>query len=241
MLIVKHAIAVAGCFLMVGSLCAEPSRIILLRHGEKENAYALCDVGQKRSLALKAQYLGKNAEKSLFDKSAPEAFFATTLHSLELASPAADSWGLPVITYAVVPLAEIDAVEVSNWVTNQTRRAATELMNNPRWHQKTVVMVWEHKHIANEKMVENNPDLMVDLRQLLKLDQLPAEYQVKVPKTWSGANYNYFWIVDYDTSGKPVAFAQQRQDFSGKYSGLPNNDWGVAEVLAAKSKCKRWR
>ncbi len=234
---VKNLIVAITGFLMVGALCAEPSRIILLRHGEKENAYALCDVGQRRSLALRSQYLGKDAEPSLFEKTPPDAFFATTLHTLELAAPAADSWGIPVVTYAVVPLADIDAEEASNWVTRQTRRAATDVMSHPRWQGKTIVMVWEHKHIANEKLVREDQDLMVDLRQLLKLDQLPDAHRANVPTTWRGANYNYFWIVDYDASGKPVAFSQQRQNFSGKYSGLPNNDWGVAEPLPPTSNC----
>lgn len=43
---------------------AAPSQIILLRHGEKENDYALCDVGQQRSLALRDQFLGKGASQN---------------------------------------------------------------------------------------------------------------------------------------------------------------------------------
>ena len=56
---------------VMGSLLAEsalaaPARIILLRHGEKQNAWALCPVGVERSQALRAQYLGKHAQNSLF-------------------------------------------------------------------------------------------------------------------------------------------------------------------------------
>lgn len=220
---------------------AAPARVVLLRHGEKENAYALCDVGQRRALALRAQYLGKGAEKTLFDQGPPAAFFATTLHTLELAAPAADSWGLPVTTFATVPLKGAGADVVStDWLIRQTQRAAAEVMNDPRWQGQTVVMVWEHKHIANNKLVKDSPDMLVDLRQLLRLDQLPEPGREQVPKTWSGANYNFFWIVDYDASGQPVAFNQVRQAFTGAYAAVPNNDWGVAEVLPVNSRCKRW-
>jgi hypothetical protein len=63
----------------------------------------------------------------------------------------------------------------------------------------------------------------------------------KIPKTWSGANYNFFWIVDYDEKGNPVGFDIARQNFTGQYANVPNNDWGVAENLPSNTKCKQWR
>lgn len=237
---IRQALTAISFLLLIGTVSGEPSRIILLRHSEKENAYALCDVGQQRSIALKMQYLGQGSERSLFENRPPAAFIATTLHTLELASPAADSWGLPVITYSVVPLRNNDKSESTDWVTRQTQRAAADVMNSTRWKGQTVVMVWEHKHIANKKLARSSPDLLVDLRQLLKLDQLPERYRAEVPKTWSGANYNYFWIIDYDDTGQPKKFASVRQDFSGEFAGIPNNDWGVPEALPALSKCKHW-
>ena len=42
-----------------------PRKVILLRHGEKANAYALCAIGQQRSLALRDTYLGRNATNSV--------------------------------------------------------------------------------------------------------------------------------------------------------------------------------
>ena len=145
------------------SAIGAPSRVVVLRHGEKENAYALCDVGQHRSLALKAQYLGKGAEKSLFSNVAPTAFFAITLHTLELVAPSADSWGLPVTTYSVVPLPGMSESDSTDWLNRQTQRAAKEVMNDSRWQGQTVVMAWEHKHIANQKLEKNDPDALVEL------------------------------------------------------------------------------
>ncbi|MDN4017901.1 hypothetical protein [Zwartia panacis] len=221
------------------SAIGAPSRIVVLRHGEKENAYALCDVGQQRSLALKAQYLGKGAEKSLFPHAAPTAFFAITLHTLELVAPSADSWGLPVMTYSVVPLPGMSDAASTDWLNRQTQRAATEVMNDSRWRGQTVVMAWEHKHIANQKLEKNNPDALVELRELLKLDQLPEADKKRVPKTWSGSNYNFFWIIDYNDSGQPVAFKEIRQDFTGQFSSVPNNAWDAPEGLSKNSRCKQ--
>ena len=75
---------------------AAPSRIIILRHGEKEGPWKLCGVGQARADALAATYLGRNAAQSLFAAGEePAAFLAITLHTLELAAPAAATWDLP--------------------------------------------------------------------------------------------------------------------------------------------------
>jgi len=216
---------------------AEPSQIVVLRHGEKTNGYALCEVGQDRSLALRAQFLGKGAERSIFTQP-PAAFFATTLHTLELVAPTADSWGLPVTTFAVVPLKGNDAEAETNWITRQTQRAATEVMNNPRWKGQTVVMAWEHKHIANEKLAKDHPNELVELRQLLKLDQLPVAYRDQVPKNWSGSNYNFIWVIDYNSAGQPTTFKTIRQDFTGQFAKVPNNAWNAPEGLPVNSGCK---
>ena len=83
---------------------AAPSRIIILRHGEKEDAWRLCGVGEQRAQALAANYLGRNATNSLFATGEkPAAFLAITLHTLELAAPAAGTWSLPLTLYAAPP------------------------------------------------------------------------------------------------------------------------------------------
>src|ERR1700734_3396288 len=79
---------------------ARPSRVIILRHAEKLNAYALCDLGRERAEALGKQFLGQGATQSLFAHGErPAAFMAVPLHPLETISPAAPSWGLPAIAY----------------------------------------------------------------------------------------------------------------------------------------------
>ena len=56
---------------------AEPARIIILRHAEKLNRHALCDLGEQRAQALASQFLDRGAAQSLFAAGEkPAAFLA---------------------------------------------------------------------------------------------------------------------------------------------------------------------
>jgi hypothetical protein len=211
---------------------AEPARIIILRHGEKAGAWKLCGVGQARADALAATYLGRNAAQSLFAAGEePAAFLAITLHTLELAAPAAATWDLPVTMFSVLPQKGADVFDKA--FDRRTQEAAAELLANPAWQGKTVVMVWEHKHIANAKLVAKSPGEAVTLRQLLQLDRLKD-----VPETWPSGNYDYFWIVDYaGGSGTPTGFRMVKQAFEGRYAKLPTNEWGAPNGLTSDSQC----
>src|ERR1700722_773712 len=73
---------------------AQPSRVIILRHAEKLNAYELCELGRQRANALAKQFLGQGATQSLFAPGErPAAFMAVTLHPLETITPAAPNLG----------------------------------------------------------------------------------------------------------------------------------------------------
>jgi hypothetical protein len=62
---------------------AVPKEIIILRHGEKQDSYRLCSVGQQRSLALQANYLGKGAANNLFPTgTGPDGIFAIITNAL---------------------------------------------------------------------------------------------------------------------------------------------------------------
>ncbi len=210
----------------IGNAVAEPARIIILRHGEKADAYRLCDIGVQRSRALAARYLGRGSDASLFATGGgPDAFFAITLHTLELISPAATTWRKPVITYSVLPQRGQSAADATRVLNERTQEAVADVMAN--WNGKTVVMVWEHHHIADEKLEQSFPDQKVTLRQLLSLDAIST-----VPKTWPGSNYDYFWIVDYGAgSDRPPRFEMSKQSFAPPYQMVPSNDWGAASTL----------
>lgn len=219
--------ALAACCLPLPA-AAVPARIVILRHGEKQNAYALCPTGTLRSQALAAYYLGENARESLFDANGPAAFFAITVHTIELASPAAASWKRPLIVYAVVPSAFSVAA-----LNERTREAAREVLTDPRWNGKTVVLVWEHHHIADAALERKYGN--VTLRSLLHLNALGNA----VPTTWNGSNYDYFWIVEYGKPGSatPTRFRAVKQVFPAPYAAVPHNDWGAPENLPSNNHC----
>ena len=229
--------AVLFCLVAAPVVEAVPKRIIILRHGEKQNSYQLCGVGQQRSLALGANFLGKGAPNSLFpDGTGPDGIFAITLHTLELVSPAAMSWGMPMELYSVVPLPGLakETGEVLQ-LNQRTQEAVHALLTEPRWDGKTVVLAWEHDHIASKELEKKFPNEKVTIRQLLNLGSLPD-----VPETWPGTNYNYFWIVDYANPGSamPTGFTMQKQSFSAPYGSVPDNDWGKPENLPPGSGCE---
>jgi hypothetical protein len=219
----------------IGAGVAAPSRIIILRHGEKANVWRLCGVGQQRADALAANYLGRDAAKSLFASGdEPAAFLAITLHTLELASPAATTWGKPIMLYSVVPEADISKKEVTEVLNRRTEEAVRDVMVNPLLLGKTVVMVWEHKHIADVKLEAKFPGKAVTLRQLLKLDQLND-----VPESWPSGTYDYFWIVDYGNPGTdvPTGFSMVKQEFGAPFETVPANDWDKPNDLTPASGC----
>ena len=230
--IILAALLLAAC---AQTALAAPARIIILRHGEKADKWKLCEIGRQRADALALNYLGKGAAKSLFTEgNDPAFFFAITMHTLELASPAAAGWSKPLILYSVVPEKGADDDEKVETLNRRTQEAASNIMQNPALNGKTVVMVWEHKHIANEKLEAKFEGQGVTLRHLLKLDILPG-----VPKTWPGDTYDYFWIVDFpENSNVPSKFTMVKQDFGTSFPEVPANDWDTPDGLDDSSGCK---
>lgn len=148
--------AAALCGLLVSSLFwtapvgATPARIILLRHGEKGGPWTLCAVGRARAQALAAYYIGKNAQKSLFRPGeVPKAILGISLHTLETIYPVADSWSMPVTFYSVMPeLVDNTFVIVPERLNQRTREAVRDIFEKPEWAGQTLVVNWEHDHIA---------------------------------------------------------------------------------------------
>jgi hypothetical protein len=230
---IRLAISAALLAASVTVALAAPSRIVILRHGEKADDWKLCETGRQRAQALKYNYLGKDAAKSLFTEDAPPAyFFAITLHTMELATPAVNSWGKPIIYYSVLP--EADEKKFTEALNARTREAAGNILNNPALKGKTVVMVWEHKHIANKALDEKyQREAAVTLRQFFHLDILPG-----VPREWPDDNFDYFWIVDFpENSNVPSKFEMVKQEFGKSFPDVPANAWGEPNGLDAKSGC----
>ena len=229
-LIVAAVVAVG----LVAPALAAPSRIVILRHGETADDWKLCEIGKQRAQALKLNYLGKDAAKSLFTEDAPPAyFFAITLHTAELATPAVESWGKPIIFYSVFP--NDDAKKMTDALNARTQEAARNILVNPALKGKTVVMVWEHRHITDPALDgKYQREAAVTLRQLFHLDILPG-----VPSAWPDDNFDYFWIVDFpDNSNVPSKFTMVKQEFGTSFPDVPANDWGEPNGLDGKTGCQ---
>jgi broad specificity phosphatase PhoE len=211
---------------------AQPSRVIILRHAEKLNAYALCDLGRERADALAKQFLGQGAAQSLFAPGErPAAFMAVTLHPLETITPVAQTWGLPVVDYSVV-LNKDEDDDAETEINVRTQEAARDLMSNHEYDGKIVVVAWEHKHIANHKLEKQYRGQEVTFRQLLRLGQ--------APESWSDTNYDYFWIVDYAPGNpNPIKFQAIKQTFLPPFNALPAPDWDAPEPKHIEAGCKK--
>jgi hypothetical protein len=225
----------AGLFVAgtLHSVVAAPSRIVILRGGETAAEGTLCELGKQRAQALKLNYLGDKAAKSLFSEEEPPAFFfAITPATAALATPATESWGKPVIFYSVLPQhSEKTTVEALN---ARTREAAGNILNNPTLKGKTVVMVWERTHIVDPALdAKFEREASVTLRQLFHLDIVPG-----VPREWPKDNHNYFWIVDFpENSNVPSKFEMVKQEFGKSFPNVPANDWGEPSGLEPGSGC----
>lgn len=232
---IRLALVALLALVLTQAAFAAPSRIVILRHGEKVDDWKLCEIGRQRAQALALNYLGRNAAKSLFAPGEePAFFFAITLHTVELAAPAVNSWSKPLILYAVMPPAGGDRKDFTRQLNRRTQEAARNILANPTLNGKTVVMIWEHRHIADDKLEAEFEGEKVTLRQLFKLDILPG-----VPKTWPEETYDYFWIVDFpDNSNVPSKFSMMKQEFGTSFPKVPNNDWGAPSGLDASSGCK---
>jgi hypothetical protein len=212
---------------------AEPSRVILLRHAEKLNAYALCDLGRERARALAKEFLGQGATQSLFAPGErPAAFVAVTLHTLETITPAAETWGLPVIDYSVVPNKDEDDDAAEAEINARTQQAARDIMSRREFDRKIVVVAWEHKHIASRKLEKEYRGQEVTFRQLLRLTD--------APESWPDTNYDYFWIVDYAPgNADPIKFQAVKQTSTQPFDAIPAPDWEATEPNHIEAGCKK--
>lgn len=217
------------------AVLAQPARIILLRHAEKLNRHELCETGVQRAEALAHQFLGQGASNSLFAEGGkPAAFLAITPHTIETITPTAQSWDIPVKVYKVHDKYEDDEAKEADLV-RRTQEAARDVLADPRYDGKTVIITWEHNHIAKAKLEKDDPQEDVTFRQLLGLDRL-----ADVPATWPDSNYDYFWIVDYASGDPvPVRFQMVRQVFAPPFNRLPSNAWDASEPDHIEAGCKK--
>ena len=229
------ALLALSTFVFSAACLAAPERLVIVRHGEKLNTWQLCQTGIDRAQALSTQYIGQDATQPLFASVPPAAILTLTIHTSETAQPTAHARNIPTTNYLALPSAGVTDAVLEAIMNHQNRLAVHDLLNDSRYNGKQVLMVWEHFHTASAALEARYPGEQVTLRQLLKLDQPPFASQV--PATWPDSNYNFFWIIDFNSDGSIKAFSTQRQSFTGRYASLPNNDWGTPDNLPVNAHC----
>lgn len=232
---------------------AVPARVILLRHGEKGGPLQLCSVGQERGRALVDYYLGKNAKKSLLKPGeVPTAILGLSLHTLETIYHVADSWEQPVVFYSVMPeMVDGKLIIRQDKLAERNRQAVRDVFTKPEWAGGTLIMNWEHDHIARPrldieltpaqraKVQEKHPGRPVPTKATTLFDLMDLA-GIRMPDDWPGDTYDYFWIIDFDQqSGLPSAFTMIKQEFGPPYENLPHNDWGQPENISASAGCTK--
>lgn len=234
----KRRLMRAGAFtalLATASCWAAPDRLVIARHGEKQDAWRLCQTGHERANELRDEYLGAGARKPVFPEAPTAAIMTMTLHTSETALPTAHSLAMPLIHYVVLPDPEATPWHLEAEMNRQNQRAAHDLLTDARYAGKQVLMIWEHFHIASAALEARHPGEPVTLRQLFWLDQPPFNSQV--PATWPDSNYNFFWVIDFNPDGSVKAFSTIRQTYPGRYAHLPDNNWGEPEKLPKGAGC----
>jgi hypothetical protein len=179
-----------------------PKRIVILRHGEKHGELSLSAKGYARAKALAQNFLGNNARHPLFKK--PSAFLALSFHTVETATPSAQSWELPVIAFSTSP--GLSEPAKNKLFDTRTRQAAKDAMRR----DGTVVMIWEHHRIADARLPQERT-----LRHLLDLERLDD----KVPMTWPDDDYDSIWVIGYGKHGQPKSFEAHTQNFRMRTAG----------------------
>lgn len=188
---------------IMGSLSAVPSQIIICRYAEEpgiDNKRAdfsdrisfLSDVGEERAQAMK-QYLG--IERTHFDVLEKgqriDAIFAVSMPAVQTVCSVADNWQIPIQTYMAFG---------HEHLSQSTEQLADEIMHNPRYHNKIVLICWEPSYIATDQSFSEKT-----LRSLLNLEPLFKTFGV--PQVWSEEEVNHFWIIQYDVEKNiPIHF-----------------------------------
>jgi hypothetical protein len=155
---------------VVASLCslahAQPSEVLIIRHAEKpdDDSIHLSPRGQRRAEALPQLFMNSPDRPDPFPK--PDFIFATkkSHHS-----------NRPVET--VTPLARALNLDIhARFKDEEVEELATELLTNPRYAGKVVLVCWHHGKIPK-------------LARKLK-----AEH---VPDHWGDDVFDKVWVITY--------------------------------------------
>jgi broad specificity phosphatase PhoE len=144
---------------------AQPREVLIIRHAEKQDtSIHLSPEGQKRAEALPRLFVKSPDRPDPFPT--PVFLFATKKSS---------NSNRPVET--VTPLAKALDLDINDrFNDDEYDKLAHELLTNPRYAGKTVLVCWHHEKIP-------------ELAQSLKVQD--------VPKEWKGQVFDRVWAITY--------------------------------------------
>jgi phosphohistidine phosphatase SixA len=161
-------LAVAAC----AQVQAQPGQVLIIRHAEKPDGDSadLSPEGQKRAEALPRLFMKSADRPDPFPT--PDFIFATKMSK--------DS-NRPIET--VTPLAKSLNLDINaRFADAEYAQLAAELLTNPRYTGKTVLVCWHHGKIR-------------ELAQELKV--------ADVPEHWRDTMFDGVWVITYkDGNGK---------------------------------------
>ncbi len=158
---------------------ATPAEVILIRHGEKPPVGNELDPrGWQRANALVDYFITNPALTR----------YGTPVAIYPMAQMKAGSSIRAIQT--VTPLAQKLGITLNlNFTRDEYAKAAQDILDNPKYDGKMVLICWEHNVI---------PDFAAALGL------------VGGPTTWDSAIYDRTWVLDF-VAGKPVQFSDLPQ------------------------------
>ena len=153
-------------FIISLNLYAAPAHVLIIRHAEKEeNSNELSKRGFNRAEALVKFFTSSTLSK---EYGVPQYIFATQPNNSD-GSVRSIQTATPLSNYTKIPINK-------NYQRDDFDLLTRELLSNPIYDNKTVLIVWAHKRI-------------VDI-----VDSLGA---VDFPKEWKDKHFDRLWVVNF--------------------------------------------
>jgi hypothetical protein len=157
---------------------ANPAHVILIRHAEKSNG-RLSSKGESRAEAYVGYFTGQPMR--------PKVGLPTAIYAFRPQGHKHDVRGVETMT----PLSDAIKIPITTTFSKkQVKALVTEIMNDPAYDDRTVLICWEHKHIP----------------------LIAAAFGVKSVPNWPKGSYDRTWVIDLDDSGNVIGFENLAQN-----------------------------
>ena len=151
-------------------LHAKPAQVFIIRHAEKPNeGNTLSLKGFERAAALAPFFMGTS---EYLKQGTPVAIYAM--------KPSDEDSSVRTIQTVSVLSAALKLNIIQKYLHDQFPDMATEILNNPEYDGKTVLISWEHKVI---------PGIATSLGAH------------DVPAKWNGEVFDRVWVLSYEADG----------------------------------------